>query len=576
MQYAVVAMMTSRSLFAVVPVLVLLGAPVAQKQQSRTQPQLPTLRATTRLVLVDVIVTDDENRPVADLQASDFVVLEDGKPQKIATFARLPEQDKPPAPPPSPLPADLYTNDPRYRAVTGTPIIMLLDLLNTPSADRPRIRLAMIDFIRKHLRPGQATAVFLLGRKLELLQNFTDDPRILLAAVDRITGNPRESVADHTTSDMIQRAIDRAKPDQLAQLEHILEIAQRFESAYQIAAATDHAATLLQAVTAIARAAWSIPGRKSMIWVSAGLPVQVKRGDVAAYYPTSQEVVSFTDLLARIADSLNEAQIAIYPVDIRGLNTTAPLWGDTSLRTDRYSRARSRNDSPVTSEQTAELESYQDSLARIAAQTGGRVFLNRNDADVAIALAAKDGEHYYTIGYYAEDRRWNGGFRKIELKVARKGLHLRHRTGYFAEDSATSRARAEWDLANALRYDPLTTARVVFSARATLAVPGQVDVEFMLPPASIHFEQQNGLYVGSMDFHVAALTNDDKVATSAAKTSNFSLDPQKYSQVMSFSSLTDSVPLALSPGKYRVRLLIRDNLTGNLGTVEIPITVPKK
>jgi hypothetical protein len=90
-QYPVVAMMTSRSLFAVVPVSVLLGAPAAhEQQQPQTQPQRPTLRATTRLVVVDVIVTDDENRPVPDLQASDFVVREDGKPQKIAAFARLP------------------------------------------------------------------------------------------------------------------------------------------------------------------------------------------------------------------------------------------------------------------------------------------------------------------------------------------------------------------------------------------------------------------------------------------------------------------------------------------------------
>ncbi len=556
-------------------VLATLGA-AAQKPQKQVQEQMPTISTTTRLVLVDVIATDGEGRPVTDLQAPDFVVEENGKPQKISSFVRMPEQDEPLAPPP-PLPSDVFTNDPRYHVVTAPPMIVLLDLLNTPTTDRPRVRLAMIDFIQERLRPGQPTTVFLLGSKLLLLQNFTDDPRILLAAMDRVKGTPREPGADNSQSQLIQETMSRSSdPTTLALLEKSLEVAKRFESAFEIAATTDRVERLLQATTAIARAAQNIPGRKSMVWVTAGFPVQVKNRAVATYYPTSEEVVSFTDLLERIAANLNEAQIAIYPVDIRGLNTTAPLWADTTLYATR-SGARSRNNSPVTNEQTAALDTSQDTLLRIAQQTGGRAFLNRNDEDAAIATAAGDGLHYYTIGYYPEDKRWNGKFRKIELKVARKEVELRHRRGYFAEDPAGWQRSANRDLADALQSDPTTTARVVFSGRVFRPVPGQpVQVEFMLPPTSIHFEQRNGLQVGSMDLHVAALTDDDKAALTAGKTSNFSLDMDKYRQVMSFPFLTAAVPLELAPGKYRVRLLLRDNLTGNLGSLEIPLAVPKK
>ncbi len=561
--------------FALALIMVSAGA-AAQKK--RPQPNIPTIKTTTRLVLVDVIATDNQGRPITDLQASDFIVQENGKPQKIASFVRMPEQDKPPAPPPPPLPPDVFTNDPRYQTVSGPPIIVLLDLLNTPMADRPRVRSVMIDFIQKQLRPGQTAAVFLLGQKLRLLQDFTSDPRILLAAMDRVKGNPREPSADRSNSDLIQIKIDHTSdPITLAQLEQIQEVAQRFESEYQSAATVDRVERLLQATTAIARAAHGIPGRKALIWLTAGFPIEVKKGQVAEYYPTSQEVVSFTELLGRMAASLNDAEIAIYPVDVRGLDSPAPLWGDTSLRTNRINRTRSRNESPLASEEMAALESSQDSLMRMAEQTGGRAFLNRNDQDSAVASAANDGLHYYTISYYPENKRWNGSFRKIELKVARKDVRLRYRRGYYADDPAGWQKQADRELRGALQSDPLTTARVVFSGRAIKPIPGQpVSMEFLLPPTSIHFEQQNGVYVGSVDFHAAALTDDDKVTLTAAKTSDFSLDPQRYQQVMAFPSLTTSVPLTLEPGKYRVRLLIRDNLTGNLGTVEIPVTVPKK
>jgi VWFA-related protein len=143
----------------------------------------------THLVLVDAVVTDKQGKAVTGLRPEDFVVEENGKRQKISTFST--QRDNAPASAPA-LPPDIYSNKAAYR-LTGAPIVvLLLDALNTTFKDQAYARQQMLRFVQEQYQPGQRMAVFTLTGPLQVLQDFTRDPRILYTALQRYKPQPQE------------------------------------------------------------------------------------------------------------------------------------------------------------------------------------------------------------------------------------------------------------------------------------------------------------------------------------------------------------------------------------------------
>src|SRR5262249_17814847 len=147
----------------------------------------PTIRVTTRMVLVDVVVTDKQGKPVPGLRAEDFTIEEKGKTQKIASFTTSPEAGAKP----EPLPPGIYSNRAQYRSPGGPITVLLLDALNTAFKDQAYARQQMLKFVQQQYRPGQRMAVFTLTGQLQVLQDFTSDPRILYAAMQRFRPEPQ-------------------------------------------------------------------------------------------------------------------------------------------------------------------------------------------------------------------------------------------------------------------------------------------------------------------------------------------------------------------------------------------------
>src|SRR5260370_11954589 len=159
----------------------------AQVQQSSTDSSA-VIRATTRLVQVDVVVTDSSGHPVKDhLSEQDFTIFEDGKPKKVSyfSFQQFEGQEKPQLPQPSQLPPHVATNRTEYRRSVGPPIIPLLDGINTPVENQMVVRQQMLKFLADHFAPRMRIAVFLLGNELTVLQDFTSDPALLIAAMQK-------------------------------------------------------------------------------------------------------------------------------------------------------------------------------------------------------------------------------------------------------------------------------------------------------------------------------------------------------------------------------------------------------
>ncbi len=158
--------------------------------QTATQPAKPNanegrvFQANARIVVLDVVVTGKGRRPLTGLHKQDFVLTEDGHPQAITYFEEHSSAQPLPAGQTNlpDLPPNVFTNIPRVNS-TEAVMVLVLDSLNTPLDDQRFVRAQMLKYLKK-LEPGRRMAIFILGTKLRLLQGFTDDPALLVAAIN--------------------------------------------------------------------------------------------------------------------------------------------------------------------------------------------------------------------------------------------------------------------------------------------------------------------------------------------------------------------------------------------------------
>lgn len=563
------------------------GGWLAAQQAPPQKLPATVLRVTTRLVLVDVVVTDKKGRPVTDLSQEEFALLENGRPQQIAVFSlTAPAREAAARPVPPPLPAHTYTNKPEYHQPPGPLTILLLDMLNTPVLDQAYARDQMLRYLTTQVQPDQRIAIMALTNSLLLLQDFTSDPRLLQAALKARRPQPSVQLAREQPS---------FNPDTIAQLGDVpptvLENIERFEEEQAAAALDIRVATTLAALQAIADATAGYSGRKNLIWVSAAFPFAIIPEEASS----SSVFRSYADEMRRTAAALTDAQVAVYPVDARGL---VGYELGLAAESGRDRRGRLRMGPGVGEEILRRSRTLQDShstMREIAEDTGGRAFVNRNDIDAAVALSVADGSTYYTLGYYPEKEQWDGKFRKIDVKLARKGLALRHRRGYYAADPSQVRLRParkkekkakgqapeksakDLELLGAL-YSPLPATLITFQAHVPPPVPAAratVPIEFLVDSDALSFEADaQGRQYCSLDFLAAAFTPDGRVAAHLSQTLDGWLGPDTYPHVRQ-QGLRFQMQLELEPGRYLLRLLVRDNRTGMLGSTDIPLVLEK-
>jgi hypothetical protein len=276
---------------------------------------------------------------------------------------------------------------------------------------------------------------------------------------------------------------------------------------------------------------------------------------------------------------LSDAQVAVYPVDARALGNNTiygvgsnpnPMAGgnavDATLRGGMGASMAGDADDRMAAHTT---------MNDLADKTGGRAFYNRNDLDRAILESMDDGSTYYTLGYYPDDKRWNNQFRNIHVKVNHPGVKLHYRAGYFAVDrEAVARAnpaRQEQELDQAMTLDwPISTA-LPFQAQVappSVQTKNHVLIRYAIDPKGLNFETDNqGLQRVDLMCAVRAYSVKDlsKPVKSEGHKLAGSLRPEAFTKVMSgFFPCQEQIDLP--PGKYVLRLGVRDNSTGLIGT----------
>ena len=553
-----------RTLGVVLCLATLLLAALAPAQQPPPPPEprsdLPAtvLRVTTRLVLVDVVVVDKDGRPVTGLTRDDFLLLEEDRPQTIASFSFENAASRAAGwTPPPPLPPNIYTNRPSQRTPPGPVTILLLDSLNTPWRDQAYMRQQMLTYIRTQVQPEQRVAILALSTNLIVLQDFTTDSRLLLAALQRFSG---ERSVELTRAEPIEIPADVFAGAPAQMVERLTANLERF-NAEQVATSTDsRVVTTLAALRAIARATAGYPGRKNLVWVSAAFPFtlvpeQAENFDMFRSYATE---------VRRTAAVLTDAQVAVYPVDARG------LVGETSVDV-------------ISPSDPFRVVSSHQTMNQLAQDTGGKAYYNRNDIEVAVSAAVADGASYYSLAYYPEDRNWDGKFRRVEVKLNRKDLQVRHRRGYYATELGSSEVeqkkkkdeKAELREITSILSDPMPATAITFLARVLPPGPldNQVVAEFRVDAATLLLEPAPNGRRFKADFLVAAVSPDGRVVTSASRTVEAALDAPALAKVQA-GGLPFKLQMALVPGRYeRLRLVVRDQLSGLAGAVDVPLTL---
>jgi VWFA-related protein len=535
------------------------------------------VRVTTRLVLVDVVALDKKGSPLTDLKAEDFSLQEEGSDQKIKVFSFQQPSGTNGDSGPVKLPASMVTNLPTYKTDRALNVI-LLDALNTNVVSQKYIRQEMIKFLEK-VPAGQPVAVYALSSRLLLLQDFTTDPTLLKQAIASLKGH-NSPVLDNGAP-----YLDAASTSALMEMgmQAMIQQIQLFQQE-NTAMMTDRRVEItLTALKSLARTLAGYPGRKNLIWMSSAFPGQLLSISRGMRDQSSNR--DYADEVERTANALNNARVAVYPVDA-GLAVSGVF--SSGSNTDSNGNYLGRTAMGIGGSMNTELSrTSDDELARhttmnsIAEETGGKAFYHTNDLESAMRNSIEDGATYYTLGYYPENKNWDGKFRRIALKVNRPGVKLRFRQGYFASDprgySKTDAKKQAMDLGQALSIEnPISTALLF---RAQVIPPSEktqnkVLIYYGIDAHAMGFElRDDGLQHASIDCAAQPFTAKGNPLPPQGQPFSAGLKPEDFQTVMQ-KFFPCNLTLDLAPGDYTLRLAVRDNATGLIGTANAKVTVP--
>jgi VWFA-related protein len=356
--------------------------------------EAPVVRVNTRLVEVDVVV-HSKGEAVADLTQDDFTVLDNGKPQKIAVFNLRSSQSSRPAV--APLPQGTVSNRLTLRdQEQADATIVLFDTLNTAVGDQGYAREQLMKYLGT-LKSGEHFALYNLAKTLRVVQDFTDDPDRIIRAAKRYG---MESSGDQTADDLADDLLvnQQSTGDAIADAMYVSSVKEM-----QDAAQVSRAVITGKALELIARHLEGLPGRKTLVWLGSSFQAQTTDNRSHNGHETIEHKEFSREIDAAVR-ALNNANIAVYPIDPR----------------DPYNAGL--------------LAPGIDSMNLFASGTGGRAFYTITDLAGAMKTAVEDSEVVYALGFYPGDIKLDGSYHSLSVRVARKGVDLRNRKGYFATD----------------------------------------------------------------------------------------------------------------------------------------------
>jgi hypothetical protein len=312
----------------------------------------------------------------------------------------------------------------------------------------------------------------------------------------------------------------------------------------------------LEALREIGEAYSGVPGRKSLIWATGGFPFEIEDASRFAMYDRA--------LLPAYEDAwrtLSRGNIAVYPLDVEDLINPAFVGPNTGQPLPQHIE--------ITSD-VSKLESFAES-------TGGKLCDRQSTALTCFDTAAEDASDYYLIGFYESGGNTNPGWRKLSVKVSRSGLQVRSRSGYYVRGPRDAEEARKEDVGLALT-SPLDFTAVRFTVRVTstnAAENGKKSVGFtyLIPPAEVTVDESDNNHV-SLDF-AALAQKPDGTTVEGGYSQNLEghIKPEGVTALRN-KGLSFPGSIDLPPGDYLVRFVLRDNLSGQVGSTTATLKVP--
>jgi len=526
----------------------------------------------TDLVLVPVVVTKS-GKHVSALQRVAFRIEENGQVRPVSVFEEVNAEKLTVSH--SDAKVEGYSNflpgqDQTWR-FTG----VVLDMINTPWMRQSDAKRQLTEFLSRSASRQEPMAVFgLNGSGLHQLHPFTTDTKVLVEALQKLK---LELSSEEATQPPEAFTVDPSEEQQVADETQLMsdfmqDLSDTISANYQRMAIR----TTLVGMRQLAHALEIIPGRKALIWASAGFPFMID--DPSSFARQGDEMQAAYQEVWR---ALNSANIAVYPVDLSAMDfSTRNLpSANTGVSSKQINNIRGMNGL-----KSAMQLPYDKSMQRqltlhsFADATGGRACITVEELNKCFSEAVDDSRAYYLLGYYLGNDT-QPGWRKLKVKVAGEGMHTRYRSGFYVapkiEDSPEMRRQQLAEaLASPVQYTGLRlTARLT---RPSAPSPSQDagekrPAEFMLGIMgdSLTIDRQKGnaidLEIATMAFDSAGKGLPPNVQSVATRLGLEHVEKTRR------TGLGIPEKLALSAGKYEVKFAVRDNFSGLLGTISVPI-----
>src|SRR5271166_2685930 len=517
------------------------------------QPQAPVqsgtrLRVSTELVLVNVVARDKHGNLIRDLKREDFTVYEDGKKQDLSSF-------------------DFENVDELAMAggagstVTGTAdaggllnsnvqknleardrrlMLMFFDFSAMEPDDIDRSVEAGKKYVQAKMQPADMVALMSLATNLKLDLDFTDDKAKILATLSSYNSSEGQGFENGSTGSS--------------------EGAAETSGSYT-ADDTDYntfsADRKLLALQAVMKAMGAIPQKKSLIYFSNGI---------------SQSGVDNQSALRTATAAAVRANVSIYPVDVRGLSAFPPggqaqaasLHGQSA-----YTGASVLNDLNGN-------DASQETLYTLAADTGGKAFMDTNDLSGVFSQVQKDTSAYYVLGYTSSNHLKDGHYRRLKVQVNRADVKLEYRAGYYADRDYQHMKQTdrEEQLEDELVAELSQTDVAVYAGAAYFRQDDShyyLSVSLVIPGSQIPFVQEKDKDNATIDiigqvleggkFPVGRLRDTVKLAVDSA-------------QQVRRKNVQYNTSFALAPGNYHLKFVVRENSTGRMGSFETDVRIP--
>lgn len=561
-------------------------------QQVTTPPgtQVPTVKTTVDEVLLDIIVRDKKGKPIADLKPEDVTVIDAGVKQELTSFRLV-------------RGAEAITQSGAKTALDPLRQLRLVTLAFETMGEpdqRKTARTAAADLVKGDQGANVFYSVVVINTQLLVLQPFTTDKAALLKAIDTATAG--QSVAKLASeSDSIKAELKRNLNGQTvngadqdvnlrtaatqtagqtvadgsqaiqAKLASVLLDMLRMEAS----AAGMGTRLSIAALEALVRGLQAMPGRKSVLYFSAGM-----------YKPSELD-----EPFRSLKGMANRANVTFYSLDTRGVMTHSQNAGATDQLNSAAAASRTtvnRTEGAVSKEEILASDNAENSarsnvqlaIRDLAESTGGFLIGDSNDLRTPLRQVNEEIASYYELSYRPGIKTYDATFRDVKVTANRKDLVIHARNGYFAlspEVRASGLEAFEVPLLKSISEGQVSE-EVRFRAGAVLLRPKgdgtDVSVLLEVPLNGLQTKTDPAKKTLNVHFSVAALVKDPagEVVQKLTRDRSF----QVTADQLKMGNFVEKMAVTLPSGKYTLESAVMDRESGKIGAQHSEFAVAAK